>query len=164
MPICVGFWLGGYTSGYKNTGEILGMIYRFRKDTANPYVMVHKGLLEDIRLTAKAKGIMAYLLGKPDTWSAHERDLIKNFDDGRDSIRAGLKELEGRGYLKRKQIRLKDGRFSVTCYDIYENPCAVVIEIPIDPYEMSVQFAKDERFREIMERVNNELGPDAGMW
>lgn len=98
------------------------MIFRFEKNAQNPYSMIHRGIGEDPALSAKAKGIMLYLLGKPDAWRAHERDLIHKFTDGRDSIRAGIRELEARGYLKRRQLRTKEGQFTITTFDIYESP------------------------------------------
>lgn len=88
----------------------------------NPYVMIDKYGLNDERLSWKAKGLLAYLLSKPDDWQVYESDLIKRASDGRDSVRTGLRELEKFGYLSRRQIRGENGSFGHMEYIVYERP------------------------------------------
>lgn len=88
----------------------------------NPYVMIDKYGLNDERLSWKAKGLLAYLLSKPDDWQVYESDLIKRAADGRDSVRTGLRELEKYGYLSRRQIRGENGSFGHMEYIVYERP------------------------------------------
>lgn len=88
----------------------------------NPYVMIDKYGLNDDRLSWKAKGLLAYLLSKPDDWQVYERDLIKRATDGRDAVRTGLRELEACGYLSRHQVRGEDGSFGHMEYVVYERP------------------------------------------
>lgn len=63
------------------------------------------------RLSCRAKGIFTYLATRPEEWVLRENDLINRFSDGRDSIRAGLRELEQAGYLIRAQPKSADGTF-----------------------------------------------------
>lgn len=91
----------------------------------NPYVMIDKYGLNDVRLSWKAKGLLAYLLSKPDDWQIYERDLIKRSTDGRDAVRTGLRELEANGYLSRQQLRGEDGSFRAMEYVVYERPIIV---------------------------------------
>jgi hypothetical protein len=91
----------------------------------NPYVMIDKFGLNDERLSWKAKGLLAYLLSKPDNWQIYERELIKRSKDGRDSVRAGLRELEKFGYISRRQLRNEDGSFSSMEYIVYERPIEI---------------------------------------
>jgi len=88
----------------------------------NPYVMLDKYFLSDTRLTWKAKGMLAYLLSKPDDWKIILDDLIKRSSDGRDSVKAGLRELEKTGYLVREQHRKNNGKFGDIEYLIFERP------------------------------------------
>lgn len=99
------------------------MIVRVQKHE-NPYVIIDKTILEDDRLTFKARGLAAYLLGKPDDWSISERHLVECGPDGAAAIRSGLKELEEAGYLKRNRRRTDDGKFAweATLYEIPQ-PC-----------------------------------------
>lgn len=70
--------------------------------------------------------MLAYLLSKPDDWKIILDDLIKRSSDGRDSVKAGLRELEKTGYLVREQQRKADGKFGDIEYLIYERPQTLV--------------------------------------
>lgn len=78
--------------------------------------------LEDKRLSFKAKGILAYLLGKPDDWTVRVKDIMKRSTDGEHAVRSGLQELEEAGYLEKQQERRKDGTFEPTEYIVHEEP------------------------------------------
>lgn len=91
----------------------------------NPYVMIDKYGLNDERLSWKAKGLLAYLLSKPDDWQVYESDLIKRAADGRDAVRTGLRELEKYGYLSRRQVRGESGSFGHMEYTVYERPIEI---------------------------------------
>ncbi|MFW9968603.1 MAG: hypothetical protein ACFFDF_00285 [Candidatus Odinarchaeota archaeon] len=97
-------------------------IYRVIKDKENPYVMVNKNWINNPKMSAKAKGILLYLLSKPNDWKVYENELIKNFSDGRDSIRSGIKELIKHGHLFRYKNRTDDGKLNGYNYDVYEIP------------------------------------------
>lgn len=87
----------------------------------NPFVQIDKTMLSDRSISYKAKGILAYLLSKPNDWITYISDLEKRSSDGRDSIRTGLKELEDNGYIERKRVREK-GQFKGWEYIVYEQP------------------------------------------
>jgi hypothetical protein len=80
--------------------------------------------LNDEKLSFKAKGILAYLLSKPDNWQVRVGDLIKHSPEGRTSIYSGLKELKKYGYLKKNPVRI-DGKI--------HHWESVVYEVPISP-------------------------------
>jgi DnaD/phage-associated family protein len=88
----------------------------------NPFVQIDKRVFEDPELSWKAKGIMGYLLSKPDNWKTYIADLEKRSKDGRDSVRAGIKELEQRGYLVKVQVRDENGKFKGWEYEVREIP------------------------------------------
>jgi len=98
------------------------MIFRVKKDQLNPYVMVNKQVIHDKRLSLKAKAILVYLLSRPDDWKVYETEIVKHARDGRDSVRAGIKELLKHGYLLRCQDRNESGRFCGYEYEVYEYP------------------------------------------
>jgi hypothetical protein len=67
---------------------------------------------EDKTLSWKARGILWYLLTKPDSWKVRFSDLLNHSDkDGRESLRSGFKELEQAGYAIRNKVRDRQGRF-----------------------------------------------------
>lgn len=76
----------------------------------NPYVIIDKTGLNDDRLSFKAKGILAFLLSKPDNWYCHRSHLAKVGPDGETAVRSGLKELKEYGYLEKKPIKNEKGQ------------------------------------------------------
>ncbi len=96
-------------------------IIRIQKRTHN-FVIIDKTFLDDARLSYKAKGIMAYLLSKPDNWKVIIRDLINHSRDGRDSVYAGLKELKECGYYYKEPVRNEKGVVTHWESVIYELP------------------------------------------
>ena len=102
-------------------------IIRVQKGQENPYVMIDKRIFIDAGLSWKAKGILGYLLSKPDDWTIMVVDLIKQSTDGRDSVYSGLKELAACGYVKRMDLRDNRGRLSGCEYLVHENPQNVAI-------------------------------------
>ena len=88
------------------------------KKTEN-YVVIHKGVLEDPRLSFKAKGLWAYCMSRPDDWTFHVNHLATISKDGEDSVYSAIKELELHGYVKKVQAHV-GGRFQKVDYEIFE--------------------------------------------
>ena len=65
----------------------LDEVIRVRK-RPNNFVMLDKTFLEDDRLSFKAKGILAYLLSKPDNWKVIVGNLVKYSKDGKSAVYA----------------------------------------------------------------------------
>ena len=105
-------------------------IFRVKKKD-NPFVMLDKRIFSDKRLSWKSKGLLGYLLGKPDNWTVMEADLIAQSKDKRDAVRSGIRELERCGYIRRKQLRDSKGRLSRSEYIVYEEP---VDGFPVDGF------------------------------
>ena len=80
--------------------------------------------VNDARLSFKARGILAYLLSKPDHWKVVIADLVNHSTDGERAVRAGLRELKGYGYARQTKIRDERGQFIEWEYTIYECPDA----------------------------------------
>jgi hypothetical protein len=74
----------------------------FKKENI-PFTQVSNSVLNDKNLSAKAKGLYAYLYSKPDGWDFAIDRIKKDFSDGRLSINNGLQELEQNGYLYRQR-------------------------------------------------------------
>lgn len=104
------------------TDKRLNEVIRIRK-SPNNFVMMDKTFLEDDRLSFKAKGILAYLLSKPDNWKVIVWDLVNHSGDGKAAVYSGLKELKEYGYYKKVPIRNENGtRIERWESTIYENP------------------------------------------
>ncbi len=97
-------------------------IFRVVKDPDNPYVMMDKRPINDAKLSFKAKGILAYVLSKPNDWETQIADLINHGTEGEYAIRAGIKELIDAGYCVRRNERNADGSFNRFVLEFYEQP------------------------------------------
>ena len=75
-------------------------IFRKPKDEDHPFAPVDKVFINDPSISYKAKGIMLYLLSKPDYWVLRHSDLKNWATDSDTSIRNGIKELEEAGYIR----------------------------------------------------------------
>jgi len=96
-------------------------IFRVVKSKDNPYVMIDRRPVENPKLSYKAKGILVYLLSRPDGWEVSVADLIKRSTDGEAGVRTGLKELKNAGHMKYTTSR-KSGRITGWLIEVYEVP------------------------------------------
>jgi len=81
-----------------------------RVEKKQNFVVMDKTSLEDPKLSFKAKGMLAYLLSKPDNWYCYSKHLAKVGPDGISAVKTGLRELREAGYLEKRPIRGKDGK------------------------------------------------------
>jgi len=94
-------------------------IFRVKKDRENPYVMIHKGFLEDQSISLKLKGFLAYCLSKPDDWKFHARQLASVLKEGKAAVYSVIDEGIEQGYIERISQK-KEGLFDGVEYVIYE--------------------------------------------
>jgi len=100
------------------------------------FYTLNKEISEDARLSWAARGVLVFLLGKPDHWEVSVRHLMNQTENaigkrtGRDGIRGILKELEQAGYLVMDQARSNAGEFNGTAYTVCEKPISPETEKP----------------------------------
>lgn len=97
-----------------------------RNPNRERYVIISKVGLEDERLSWKARGLLAYLLSKPDNWTVLVAHLVKQSPDGRASVRSGLMELREAGYITSERSRDDDGQFDGWETQVFEEPVTEV--------------------------------------
>jgi hypothetical protein len=83
------------------------------------YFVASNEPFNDTRLSWEARGVMGYLLSKPDTWECRNSDLVFQSKAGRHVIERVLSELKQFGYLQRFRGRDEVGRIVWTT-EIYE--------------------------------------------
>jgi hypothetical protein len=81
-----------------------------RKRKKNGFTQISNTLIEDPRLSWKAKMILIYLLSRPDYWRVNKKDIENRATDGRESVQNGLNELKELGYLHIYQHRNEKGQ------------------------------------------------------
>lgn len=88
----------------------------------NNFSIVSNAIIRDTRLSLKARGLLILMLSLPECWEYSITGLAKVSGEGKDSIRAGIKELEDVGYLVRTRKHLPNGRLGDMEYTLYESP------------------------------------------
>lgn len=82
-----------------------------------------KAIVNNDVLSYRAKGIMAYLLSKPDDWTVYLSDIVKRSKEGMTAIRTAVKELEDAGYIQKERTRDDaTGRIDGWVWYVYESP------------------------------------------
>lgn len=120
------------------------------------FVTLPNVTVNDPLISFKAKGLLAYLLGRPPGWRFAADRIAKDFPlDGRTSVLSGLRELEDAGYFRRTTRRNDAGQFTVTS-EVAATPDLLpptppeagfptpVEPDPVEPTAMSVQRANTE--------------------
>ena len=96
-------------------------IFRVVKSKDNPYVMIDHRPLTNPDLSFKAKGILSYLLTRPDGWEVNVPDLVNHSTDGPSAIRSGLKELRKAKHIRYNPTR-EGGYIKKWVIEVYEVP------------------------------------------
>lgn len=121
-------------------------IFRVIKSAENPFVMMDKRALSDPKLSYKAKGILAYLLSRPDNWTINVSDVVNHSPDGEFAVRTGIKELIAAGYVQRKVERNEKH----------------IIRWVMEVYEQPIQPAEKQAEAEAQKDVPETEQPDSG--
>jgi hypothetical protein len=100
------------------------------------YTVIDRGCLNDRRLSFRARGILGYLLDKPDDWQTSVEGLAAAAPEGREAVRTACQELEDYGYLERKKWRNRSGQWQSE-WTVYERPKAQVAAIPRKPRRLT---------------------------
>jgi hypothetical protein len=90
------------------------------------YVQIQNSMFEDNQLTWKAKGLLGYMLSRPDNWIIRYSDLVKRSTDGEKAIKSAIKELKKYGYLSIVRIKGEKGRFTGALWEYDDVP--IIIE------------------------------------
>lgn len=84
-----------------------------RQKRKERFSIVDNKIIEDKRLSFKARGLLIYMLSKPDDWKFYTDELVKrSAKDGISAIKSALREIEAAGYLVRQQGHKKNGQFT----------------------------------------------------
>ncbi|MCC4383746.1 DnaD domain protein [Limosilactobacillus reuteri] len=98
----------------------MAIIRQKRKDR---FSIIDNRIIENKKISFKARGLLIYMLAKPDDWKFYPDELAKHSDkDGVKAINTALQEIESVGYLVRKRKRDNKGHFKGIDYLLYETP------------------------------------------
>jgi len=123
------------------------------KKRENPYVQIDKRVFEDTRLSWRAKGIMGYLLSKPDGWKVNVSDIWGKGKEGRNAVQDCMAELRLYGYADLITTHDANGNFTGKEWVVSEEPKGGFTDATEKP-EMDNPKNRKSVFRSIS---NNEL-------
>lgn len=127
----------------------------FRVNKSKDFSSIKNEPLRDARLSFGARGILAYLLTKPDDWQVRSCDLVAQSPHGKDAILSMLKELEDCGYLKRERVRDETGRYQWQT-EVFETPQAVAPKEDSPKRDFPAQVKPDREKPATKERLSEE--------
>ena len=114
-------------------------------------------------LSLKSKGLMSYMLSRPDNWDFTIAGLSSLNKDGVDAIARIIQELESHGYLERIRQRGKNGTFGPMEYILHEKPIPVnpvtdnpVLENPVLEKPIQVEPMQENPVQENRPQLNTE--------
>ena len=115
-------------------------------------------VMRDPEISCKAKVVWSYMNARPRGWDFSSHRIAKSMKESYQPIQRAMKELEGKGYLKRS--RRPDGRFS---YELVYSPAMMTEEEGKRCLKdvFPVAFCADEDFicvEEGIKRMMSELG------
>lgn len=135
-----------------NTGQI------FKSKSTEKFTVIPNAMIQRPDLSAKAKGLLCYILSLPSDWVINKSEVHKHFKDGLDAIRSGFKELEKAGYILSVEIRNDKGHFKGYNYIVYDEP---QLEKPISENPISVKPISEnptlQKKQLTKETVNKEI-------
>jgi hypothetical protein len=115
------------------------MITRAPRPKSNFYIL-DKRISEDANLSWASRGLLVYLLGKPDHWQVSVQALINETSAsshplGRDGVRGLITELMSAGYVQRTAARGEGGKLAGYDYIVAETCTApkAVLPSPVSP-------------------------------
>lgn len=86
------------------------------------YVQIDRRLVDDTRLSWAARGLLAYLLARPDDWQVRLRHLTDQSPGSNYEVRKLLRELAGLDYAACLPRQQPDGTLAGSEWVIYEHP------------------------------------------
>lgn len=116
------------------------------------YTNVSNGILKGKNLSLKALGIYLLMVSRPDNWKFSVKGLETLCTDGRAGISSAVKELEDKGFVKRKTVYDK-GKICGTEYFIYDRP---MTEKPLAENPTAVNQSAENMPQTIKEETINE--------
>ena len=85
----------------------------------NKYGITPNELLNNKKISSRAKGLFAYIQSKPDGWDFSTERIASQLKEGIKAVRSTLQELEKYGYLVRKLHRKENGDWRGYEYILY---------------------------------------------
>jgi hypothetical protein len=125
-------------------------VYRTMRKTS--FTTLPNELLQDKRLSLRARGLLAMMLSMPEDWETYGQWIEENCKEGKDALQTVYRELEETGYLQRERERdEKTRKITKLRWVWFDEPCQT---FPSDafPADGKAATTKDTRYKEPMNK------------
>jgi hypothetical protein len=100
------------------------MVIKFKKERGEFITVERDAIDNDKFISFKAKGLLTYLMGRPNNWKPNIKEMVSHARDKEASVKSGISELKKAGYVEIKRFQDKKGlwgwEWSVCDRPIYE--------------------------------------------
>jgi len=93
-----------------------------RKRKKNGFTQISNSMLEDSRLSWRAKGLLSYMLSRPNNWKINKKDLLNKASEGRDAVQSVLNELKEYKYLHIYPAQREGGNLTGWVWEYDDEP------------------------------------------
>lgn len=119
-----------------------------RSKTDSNYFVMHNATAQDDALSWEARGMLAYLLSKPEGWKTNLTDLTRQSGAGKDKCRRIMDDLITAGYVERVEVR-ESGKFARYDFHVYDTiqgakPATIAPELAGTPEPAKPEAVKPE--------------------
>ena len=119
-----------------------------RSKTDSNYFVMHNATAQDDGLSWEARGMLAYLLSKPEGWRTNLTDLTRQSGAGKDKCRRIMDDLIKAGYVERIEVR-ESGKFARYDFHVFDTsqgakPATIEPEMADTPEPAKPEAAKPE--------------------
>ena len=109
------------------------------------FTMINNSLIQDKRISWKARGMLIYILSLPDDWVIYAKEVQTHSPDGKASFATGMKELEKYGYIVKEYKRNDKGHIVGMNYRVYDNPDKAVENLENKGLEPKTDYRKSDK-------------------
>lgn len=155
-----------------------------RAPRRNRYLVLDQRIIDDTRLSWAARGMLAYLLSRPDNWEVRVKDLQRRGNLGRDGTYKLISDLRSTGYVEFQQARDARGCIRGGSYIVREIPnpphpespdtdmpepaapypvdpeALPITEINLIPSTTTTTYNTKERYSNLEQRIESIAFPD----
>ena len=108
-------------------------IYRENNHETN-FTIIDNDVISDSNLDFDARGVLMYLLSKPDFWKVRINDIMNNGNIGKSKAYKIITKLCENYYIKKINVKNNKGRYTELIYLVYEIPNKSEINLEDIPY------------------------------